>query len=221
MRPGIGQDVLQDGHIGHHGRTRHAGEPHGHQGEQLRPGQPVQIGADEDRPLHLPHEDGGGGGQGRRSSQAQRLLEQEAEAPRDPFQDLPVPEQGGQGADHQDHRQHPEGEHEHRLGPGQGIGGIRLTGEIAEHEGGAGLGGRSQGLHPGIDGPQHAPGLRQAEQHQDQQSLHQQRSDHQPEGKPAPVLRQGPTEQHDPGNADQTLKISQCGHGVGGRPRRS
>ena len=94
MAGGVRHDRGQDGGIGHHGRPRDGGQTHHHHQEQLRPGQLVQIGPDDDRALDHAEEDIGRHRQRRGPAQAHGALEQQAEAMGDPLQDLPVPQQG-------------------------------------------------------------------------------------------------------------------------------
>jgi hypothetical protein len=188
---GVGQHVMQDGGVGDHGRAGHAGHADRDQHEEFRARQLVEIGADEDRAFDLAHEDGGGGGQGRRAAQAQRLLEDEAEALGHPLQDLPVPQQRRQRADHQDHRHDAEGEDEARarIADRERLVAAR---QEAEHEGGAGLGGAAQPLDRAIDAPHHLLGLRQAEQDQHEQHLDDQGSDREDPGESLAILGNEP-----------------------------
>ncbi|MNV44197.1 hypothetical protein D3C71_1359480 [compost metagenome] len=76
----IGQDRRQDGGVGHHGRTGDGGQTDHHHQIQFRPGQLVQIGADDDGALDHAEEDVGRHRQRRGAAQTHGPLEQEAEA---------------------------------------------------------------------------------------------------------------------------------------------
>ncbi len=207
MGRGVRQHVLQDGRIGHHGRAGDAGHAHRDQHEELGPRQAGQVAANEDRALHLAHEDGGGGGERRRAAQPHGLFEDQAEALGDPLQDAPVPEQGGQGADHQDHRQHPEGEDEQRGGVGQGVGLVLAAGQEAEHEGDARLGAGREPVHRVADAHQPVAQQRQAEQRHHQDRLHRDRAQRQLPREPAAVLRDRPAKPDGQRDAHQALRV--------------
>jgi hypothetical protein len=181
--------------------------------EQLRPREAGQVAADEDRALYLAHEHGGGGGQRGRAAQAHGLLEHEAEALGDPAQDPPVPQQGRQRADHEDHRQHPEGEHEQRRRVGQGIRLVRRAGQEAEHEADAGLGAVGQPIHRLPHGRQPGPQRRQSEQRHHQQALDDHRPDRQLPGEAAALLRHRPAQGDGQRHAHQALGVFKTEHG--------
>ena len=166
----IGQGGLQNGRIGHHGRAGDRRQTHHHHQEEFGTGQLVEIGPNDDGALDHAQEDIGGHGQGRGPAQAHGLLEDEAEAPGDPFQDLPVPEQGRQGRDHQDQGQDLEGKD--KQGPiiGHHIG-LGPAAHIAKDELGALGRGRGQAIDPVIDSGDDVLGPRQTKQHQDETDL--------------------------------------------------
>ncbi len=211
MGRGVGQHVLEQAGIGHDGRARDAGHADAEQHEDLRAGEQRQVGADEDRALDLAHEDGGGGGEGWRAAQAHGLLEQEAEAVGDPLEDLPVPEQGRQGADHQDHRQHPEAE---QIGDPGRAGGVGLgpAGQIAEHELGARLGRGGKAVDAASQSLQRLLGYGHAEQHQHQARLDEQGAGGQQPGEPPAVLGHGPADGQGEDEPGQALGVVQVEH---------
>ena len=123
-----------------------------------------------------------------------------------------MPEQGRQGADNEDHRQHPESKDEHRPGIGRGVGLPFPAGEEAEDEGDAGLGGRSQTFHGVSRSGQNRPGRGQAEQHQDQEDLQGDHAQGQAQGEGRPPLRQGPADPEHGDDAQQALRVFQPEH---------
>ncbi|MNV44198.1 hypothetical protein D3C71_1359490 [compost metagenome] len=134
-----------------------------------------------------------------------------------------MPQQSRQGRDHQDQRQHLEGEGEQGALVGHGVGLIPAR-QIAEDEPGPLLGGQFQPLHCVVDGVQHHLGTGNGEGRQDQGRLHQHRADGQTPGEELAVLGQGPANRDNDDQAKQALQVQKAEHGKGGsatgrRPR--
>ncbi|MNI41586.1 hypothetical protein D3C73_958430 [compost metagenome] len=211
----IAEHRRQDGRIGHHGRAGDGGQADHHHQEQLRAGQLVQIGADDDGALDHAQEDVGRHRQGRGPAQAHGALEQEAEAQGDPLEDLPVPQQGRQGRDHQDQRQHLEGEGEQRSLVLHRIG-LIAAGQEAEDEPGPLLGRQLQAPNRVVDAVQHHLRAGDGEGRQHQGRLNQHRPHRQPPGEDATVLGDRPADGDDDDQAEQALEVQEAEHEISG-----
>jgi hypothetical protein len=213
VRRGVRHRSAEDGHIGHDRGAGDAGHAHGEQQKQIGARQRRQIAADEDRPLDLAHEHRRRHGQGRRAAQPHAALEHQPEAARQPLQDAPVPQQGGEGAYDDDDRQDAEREHEQTLGMADRIGlAVRRSGQEAEHELHARLGAGRQRIHRRRRAVQRQPRRRQREQDQDQDGLDHDDADRLAPGKRAALLRQRPAQADDRDDPRQALRILQSEH---------
>jgi len=171
-----------------------------------------RVAADEDGPLDLAHEDGGAHSQGRRAAQAHGLLEDKAKGSGHRLEDAPVPEQGGQGADHQDDRQDAEGEDKEGAGVGDIVGLALPACKEAEDEGHAGLGGGGEGLDPLAEGGHHGAQGWQPEEAKNQEELDQEGASRQPPGKDAPVLGERPAQGDDDDQPKEALGVLDAEH---------
>jgi hypothetical protein len=91
MPGGIGQNVMQDQHVGDHGRPGDVGHADDQHDEHFRPRQFVEIGADDDQAFDIADKDVAGHAQRGRAAQADGLLEDDPEEPDDDFQNADMP----------------------------------------------------------------------------------------------------------------------------------
>jgi len=113
---------------------------------------------------------------------------------------IPVPEQGREGADHQDHRQHPEAQKKETGRVGDRV---RLTiraGEEAENELHPRLGAGGEPVHRRPRGGQDDTGGWNAEEDQHQGELGQGGADGEAPGKAGAVFGKGPADGQDHGD---------------------
>ena len=152
MRGGIRDQRRQQRGVEHQHRAGDAGHAAGHHQEQFAAGELRQIGTDEQRRFHHAEKDVGGGREADGAADAERALQQPRHAAHDRRQHAPVEQQ---------RRQHAHDEHDRqRLKRQDEIGAGRLeverqraAAEIAEHEGGAGARGRSDGATASLMAP--------------------------------------------------------------------
>ncbi|MCY1374265.1 hypothetical protein D9M69_615940 [compost metagenome] len=123
-----------------------------------------------------------------------------------------MPQQGRQGRDHQDQRQHLEGEGEQRSLVLHRIG-LIAAGKEAEDEPGPLLGRQFQAPNRVVDAVQNHLRAGDGEGRQHQGRLHQNRPHRQPPGERLAVLGDRPADGDDDDQAEQALEVQEAEHG--------
>ncbi len=93
----IWQDVLEDQHVGHHGRAGDIGHADHNQYKQFGTGQLVEIGLDDDQALDIADEDAGSHAERRSAAQTDRLFKDITKGADDDLEHADMPQQRRQG----------------------------------------------------------------------------------------------------------------------------
>jgi hypothetical protein len=121
----------------------------------------------------------------------------------------PIPQDGGERADHHHQRQDGEGQIDHIGGMGDGER-RRTAADITENEAGAGAGGVGQRAHQSIEPEQQVLDHGHLEQQQCQRRLQQQGARHHTPAERFAILGQGPGSRNQHADSQQRLRLRQC-----------
>jgi len=182
--------------------------PYRHQDEKLGAGQPRQIGADHQLAFDIAQEHRGRRAQAHRAAQFETALQDKGKPMYDGRQHAPIPQDGGQRADHHQQWQERESQIDHVGGMGDGEG-RRAAADIAENKAGARTRRGGKRAHHVIEPEQQVANHRHFQQQQRQGALQQQGPRHHAPIKSLAVFRQSPGNRDQDGNSQQRLSLRQ------------